>query len=63
MDTPETTTPFDELPFEKLPFDELPLEELPIEGLGLVELESRMEAEGEAGGVVTVVTQIVTAQW
>jgi hypothetical protein len=53
----------EELPFEELPFDDVPFEELPLADLGLVELESRMEAEGQAGGVVTVVVNIIQGQW
>jgi hypothetical protein len=61
--TPKKPTPIEELPFEEIPFDEVPFEELPLADMGLVELESRMEAEAEAGGVVTVVTTIVQGKW
>jgi hypothetical protein len=60
---PERTASAEELPFEELPFDDVPFEELPLADLGLVELESRMEAEGQAGGVVTVVVNIIQGQW
>lgn len=61
--TPESTAPAEELPFEELPFDDVPFEELPLADLGLVELESRMDAEGQAGGVVTVVVNVIQGQW
>ncbi|MFE9883310.1 hypothetical protein [Streptomyces sp. NPDC005784] len=59
----ERTGPAGDLPFEALPFDDLPFEDLPVGELGLVELESRMEAEAEAGGNVTVVQTIVSGEW
>lgn len=60
---PERTAPIEKPPFEELPFDDVPYEELPLADLGLVELESRMETEAEAGGVVTVVVNIVSGKW
>ncbi|WP_405914687.1 hypothetical protein [Streptomyces sp. NBC_00728] len=61
--TSERTAAAGDLPFEELPFDEVPFEELPVGELGLVELESRMAADGEAGGNVTVVQTIAHWEW
>ncbi|MFB7453317.1 hypothetical protein ACFTWS_39060 [Streptomyces sp. NPDC057027] len=59
----ERSGPVGDLTFEELPFDDIPFEDLPVDGLGLVELESRMEAEAEAGGNVTVVQTIIYGEW